>query len=508
MKKLRGIFKYVSYSQLSRTVAGYGYEYSIKNHMGAVAVSLSAMSLAGLLFYLDWSKIFILGLVSIVVTGVIVVSQFAYMANNARFEALANYMEMMILCFKRKPKILAALEQTLEYVRGHQEMEMAVERAISVIKDDYATDDVYRKAFDIIETAFPCSRLHTLHSFLLSVERESSIDYQESLDNLYFDIRSWITRTYQYQAELKSLKRKISIIIFLSVGIAAFFARLLHKAEVSMSTETTNVITGGALFQVSTLVFMLIFIVLYSVLQSKINGQWLINDMASRDDEKIERYLTFVDGFDPKRERRKSLVAALVCSPLLVAGVFMKNVIPLSMGACMILFCLMRPNMMYKSRKKQIERSLIREFPMWLREISVKLNNTVVVRAIEESVEDAATVLKGFLKGFVEKARANPTSITPYNEFLGKYCGAEMSTAFKTLYAVQSLSKDESRKYINDLVERNQTLIEKGERMRNEDSLAGVTFISLMPMLLMSFKLILDMGLLVAAFMSFSEGVV
>ena len=96
MKKLRGIFKYVSYSQLSRTVAGYGYEYSIKNHMGAVAVSLSAMSLAGLLFYLDWSKIFILGLVSIVVTGVIVVSQFAYMANNARFEACVNMSKIFL----------------------------------------------------------------------------------------------------------------------------------------------------------------------------------------------------------------------------------------------------------------------------------------------------------------------------------------------------------------------------------------------------------------------------
>ena len=44
--------------------------------------------------------------------------------------------------------------------------------------------------------------------------------------------------------------------------------------------------------------------------------------------------------------------------------------------------------------------------------------------------------------------------------------------------------------------------------MRNEDSLAGITFISLMPMLLMSFKLILDMGLLIAGFMSFSKGIV
>lgn len=508
MNRIRQAFKYVSYRQLSRTIEGYGYEYSIKTHLSAVALSLFTMTVAGLLFYLEIGKIAVLGAVAVMVTGIIVISQFAYMANNDRFEALANYMEMMILCFKRNPKILSSLEQTLDYVRDNRDMARVLEEAISVITGDTESENVYRKGFDVIEAEFPCSRLHTLHSFLLSVELESSVDYQDSMDNLYFDIRSWITRTYQYQGELKNLKRKISIILFLSIGIAGYFARLLHKAETSMPTECKDMITGSVVFQSATLIYLLLFILLYAVLQSRVNGQWLVNDISAGDDVKIGKYICYVDGFDEKRERKKALTAALICMPLAVMGIGMKSALVAGAGVTLAVICLMKPSVSYRSRKKAVEKALVREFPMWLREISVRLNNMIVIRAIEESIEDSAPVLRGFLEKFIEETGKDPTSIRPYNEFLGNYSAAELSTAFKTLYAVQTLSKEDSKKYVNDLIERNQVLIEKAERMRNEDSLAGITFISLMPMLLMSFKLILDMGLLIAGFMSFSKGIV
>ena len=194
--------------------------------------------------------------------------------------------------------------------------------------------------------------------------------------------------------------------------------------------------------------------------------------------------------------------------PLAVMGIGMKSALVAGAGVILAVICLMKPSVSYRSRKKAVEKALVREFPMWLREISVRLNNMIVIRAIEESIEDSAPVLRGFLEKFIEETGKDPTSIRPYNEFLGNYSAAELSTAFKTLYAVQTLSKEDSKKYVNDLIERNQVLIEKAERMRNEDSLAGITFISLMPMLLMSFKLILDMGLLIAGFMSFSKGIV
>lgn len=507
MKKLKGLLRYVSYAQLSRTIAGYGYEYSVKTHIVKVVLSLFAMTVAGIAFYLDLGNIVILGVTAFLVTGIIAISQFAYMANNDRFEALANYMEMMILYFKRQPKILSALEQTLEHVSDNKDMKRVLGEAISIITGDTRASNVYRKAFDVIEAEFPCSRLHTLHGFLLSVEMESSLDYQDGLNNLYFDIRSWITRTYEYQGELKNLKRKISIILFLSIGIAAFFARLLHKAELGMPEGAKGIITQSTLFQLSTVIYLLIFILLYTLLQSKINGQWLINDMSERTDAKIGRYISFVENYDDKRERKKSVVAAAVFIPFVVIGITMNSVMISGMGFMLILLCLFKPGMTYKSRKKAVEKALIREFPMWLREISMKLNNTVVVRAIEESIDDSAAVLSGFLMRFIERTQKDPTSIKPYRDFLGKFDAAELSTAFKTLYAVQTLSKSESKKYVTDLIERNQILVEKAERMRNEDSLAGVTFISLMPMLLMSFKLILDMGLLIAGFLSFSKGI-
>lgn len=500
MKKLKRLFRSLSYKHLSRTIAGFGYEYSFKNHIAKVLLTLFGMSVVGYLYYLTIPKIVMLGVISIFALGVIVMAQFRFLSNNDRFEAMSNYIEMMILNFKQQPKILNSLELTLEYVSTNTDMKRVVEEAIKIIKTDVYSENVYKRAFGVIEEEFPSSRLRTLHSFLINVELESSTDYHDALDSLYFDIREWITRTYQYQAELNALKKKITMIIILSVGIAAYFARLLRVAETGMTDAGGLSITGGAVFQYASLIYLASFILLYTVLQAKVNGQWLVNDLDHRNDKKILKDMDFINNYSEKKERRKSILAALICFMLVVAG-FVIHSMPVMIGGMVItVICLVKPSMTYKTRKKNVERALVREFPVWLRELSVRLNNMVVLRAIESSIEDSASVIKPFLENFVSEAEMNPTSIAPYKNFLGKFSSAEIATAFKTLYAVQMLSKDDSRKYINDLVSRNQALIEKSERMRNDDSLGSVTFISLAPMLLMSLKLLLDMGLILVYF--------
>ncbi|MDD6043058.1 MAG: hypothetical protein PUB87_04800 [Eubacteriaceae bacterium] len=498
----------MSYMNITKTIQGYGSEYSMKKYMLTVFLTLAAIVLTSKIFYLQGGKIILLAIISVAATPGIILSQFRFVANNDRFEALSNYMEMMILSIKRQPKILFALEQTLEYVNSNKDMRSAVEEGIYIIKNDTESENVYAKAFKVIEDRFPCSRLHTLHGFLLTVETESSIDYHDSLDSLYFDIRSWVTRTYQYQADLTALKRKIVIIITLSIGIAGYFARLLHKAEVSMPANNDSLITGSSAFQVTTAIYLIAFIILYSFLQSKITGQWLIDDVSEKKDRRIIKYLSYVDGFDMKKEMLKAIMVAVICGVPAMGGMIIGSNVVTVFGLIMMVFVLAKPRMDYRRRKKAVERALIRQFPMWLREISIKLNNNVVIRAVEESIDSSATVLQGFLRNFVKRIEEDPVSIKPYNDFIGKYNASELSTAFKTLYVVQTLSKEDSKKYVNDLIERNQILIENAEKLRNEDSLSGITFISILPMLLMSFKLIIDMVLLLVSFLNLADGVV
>jgi hypothetical protein len=115
--------------------------------------------------------------------------------------------------------------------------------------------------------------------------------------------------------------------------------------------------------------------------------------------------------------------------------------------------------------------------------------------------------MKAFVSDFLKEVEKDPNSIRPYINFLGIYNVKELQTAFKTLYSIRMMSAEDSQRQINDLVSRNQQLLETSERIRNEDSISYVSFISMIPMLILSFKLICDLGIMLFAFLSLSKGV-
>ena len=52
------------------------------------------------------------------------------------------------------------------------------------------------------------------------------------------------------------------------------------------------------------------------------------------------------------------------------------------------------------------------------------------------------------------------------------------------------------------MIERNNKLVEKSENLKNEDALAGINFLTTIPMLIASIKLVFDMLLLIIQFMA------
>ena len=502
-KKMNNALKNISFKNLNREIAGYGYEYSFKSYMFQILLVLIAIVTVSYFFLLDPSKIIAIGIVAVIVFPVIVLSQFRYMNNNDRFEQMVNYMDQMILSFKQNPKILTAMESTLDLIDG--KLKECVEEAIRIIKFD-ASENIYEKAFKVIEDEFRCSRVYTLHRFILNVERENSVNYQESIDNLYMDIRSWVTRTYQYQVELANVKKKIVIILGLSIGIAAVFTHVLKTAENQMVDEYAFNIIGTSVYQVATTLFLMSFIIIYAFLNSKINGHWLVNDMEHKKDTLIAKYIDYLSNYDKKKEVKNSIIASLFGVLLFVAGIIIKNQTVIVLGVAATIFILIKGNMKFKRRKKAVEKELLKEFPVWMRDVAINLNNMVVVRAIKQSTANVSLVMNHFLNNFLAAVEKEPNSIKPYINFLGMFNAMELQTAFKTLYAIKSLSKEDSQRQINDLIVRNQTLLETSERMRNQDSLAGVSFISMLPMVLLSFKLIIDLGIMLVAFISLSSG--
>ena len=217
----------------------------------------------------------------------------------------------------------------------------------------------------------------------------------------------------------------------------------------------------------------------------------------------MKRAYDYVRSYNEKKAMKKSIIKAIIFSIIIVVAVIMQLYSLAVVALVFTILLLKSSEMKFRSCRKRVERELEKEFPQWLRDVALNLQKQVVPLAIRNSISSAAPVLQEPLEGLVEEIEENPTSIKPYVSFLGEYNMNDLSTAMKMLYTLQSLGSEDSEKQLHVLIERNQGMLEKSERIRNEDMLGSIGFIVALPMLLASLKLVADLGMILMSFFSF-----
>lgn len=71
----------------------------------------------------------------------------------------------------------------------------------------------------IVEEEYDCSRIRTLHKFLVSVEEKGG-RYTGAMEVLLEDFDRWVNNVYKYQSEIRKIKRDITIGIMISMVLA------------------------------------------------------------------------------------------------------------------------------------------------------------------------------------------------------------------------------------------------------------------------------------------------
>lgn len=486
--------KLFDFTNMTLEIQGYGYEYSIKKFIMQLLLTYILLIVAGVLFQLHPVCIVILCVWAFFCLPIIILAQFRYLANNKKFETLVGYLEQMIFAFKKSPKILESFKTVYQVVDKGLHDDIA--KAILKIEND-STGSGYKEAFAIMEKAYPCSRMQALHKFMINVETNGG-DYQRSIDILLDDIRSWVSRTYAYQKELKNIKGKIMLSIILSIMIAGTMMAIIPKELI--------VFKDSIVYLVSTTILFIALIALIAFVQSKLNGKWFINDVTSEKLTKLQKAAIKASTYDKQKSNKQAKISCLITLPIMLMGILIKSPIVIMMGGVISFSMLMKNKWQYKMAKKSVQRALEKEFPLWLRDISLQLQTLVVPLAIQNSIQEAAPVLQPHLQLLCERITNDPTSIRPYLQFLEKYHLADVSNAMKILYTIQSLNVKDAKEQIDDLVKRNQKMLAKSEKIRNEDVLTGIGFIVALPMVMATLKLIVDLMLVLAQFMNMSMG--
>lgn len=435
---------------LSEELRRYGYVFEMKKSM------LMYLAAAGTAVALGC--FFSLGAVEIAVLGIWIGAFLPFFVRNAyknkyeqqRFSDAGIYMEQFLYSFQKSAKVLATLENMMQLFEEGP-MREAVAKAREYILHTFQGEQVEQQALKIIEDEYPAHQIVTMHRFALQVEKNGG-EYTQSILLMLEIRRMWTDRIYQ----LMNARKKQRFQIFLSIA-----ASLLLCSMISLLSGSLGICIGEMpLTRVVTLsVLMADFYIFYRA-DRKLSAE-ILSEENEKDKDFLWQYRIL------RKEKRRD---------------------PIHVLQRRIAF-------------RNVSRELEKEFPKWLMQVSLLLQSENVQVAIFRSYGDAPKILKPELKQMMKALEKHPADIAPYLNFLKDFPLPEVRSSMKMLYSLSEGTGGDASFQIADIIRRNQVMLDKAQKMKNEDALAGMYALFLAPQLTGGVKIVIDMLVLLVSYL-------
>ena len=368
-----------------------------------------------------------------------------------KFEDLISYMEQMCYSFKKGGKIRPSLIDAQKISDG--EMKEIIEEVVVNI-DSKMNEDIYEQALKILEEEYYCKRLVSLHEFIIKIEKQGG-KFEEYINIILSDIKEWSDRTELFRRDIDRIRRNVLISIGATLLTCGFMAYLIPK-EYSF--------TGNIVYQISSMIIILIMLVIYIFVYKKLNIDWL-KEESFLNPEMVDKYYDLIT----KSQNEK-----------------IKFMDKLSINKV----------------KKRMRREISKVFPDWLRQVALNLQQQTVQSSIENSYDEAPYILKRPIRHLLIDFEEYPIGIEPYDNFLHELNMPEIQSSLKMFYCINELSKEETYKQTNAIIDRNNKMLKQAEEMKNKDRIGLAGTLSAGPMMVGVVKIIIDMVLMILVFTS------
>lgn len=493
--KKRGIFAYLNPQNLQSEINRYGYHFSISDFWKFFVGTGVGIIIICYIYKQHLINICVVLGFCVFLAPSVILQTYKHMYEQKRFLDVSNYLEQLLYSFRRVPKIVTALEDTL-VVFPEGIMHEMIRQAMNHIqhKPLQEGEEIYDKAFHELESFYGCRRLKQVHGFLIKVEMLGG-NFNSALDILLEDRRLWMERVYELEKERKNLKVKIVISLVLSFFVCG--------ATMIMLPDDFSTMDSG-ICQWATTIFIITDILIGYMGQKKLSSNWL-NDLYEEEDS-IRQAYGFVVSYDKRRESKRALMKSSAALFILGYGIMKQN-IPIAMMSIMTgLFLFLQPGLRLRIARKKVMREIDKAFPVWLMELSLLLQTDNANVALVKSVKQAPYVLRTDLNQLICEIEKNPTKIEPYLKFMPWFDLPDAQSALRLLYSMAEFGQEDSERQVMGLVERNNRLLDKAERLGDEDRLAGTGTLVLVPMLTGSLKMMVDLGVFLMSLLSMSTG--
>ncbi len=503
IKEFKKMFRFFNFNALEKEIGGYGYDFKWTQFIALVISIPIATSLIGYVLKLKWYLILLLILLFIFLLPTMILNKFKYQYEQRRFSETNSYMEQMIYSFKKKDKILTSLEDTREL--ANHNMARVLDKAINWIDRGISKGNIYREALGFIENDYSCSRIKTLHAFLIEIE-ENGGDYQHSLTILLQDIQDWSKRIRLQQQNRSNLQKKVLLSIILAMVTCCSMLLMIPA-------DYTTMITSKMLYQITTTFVLASCIVLYVYTEKKLSGNYLADDDDLMSQEEYKKYYIDATHYDMKKARKKSIINFFAMMIVSVASFIVDRFVSISLQfsgivfALLAIFMLFQPYLHQKTAKKKTIREIEKVFPMWIRTLILHLQSDNITVSLYNSLATCPVAIKRDVIRLVKEIQQYPGEISPYLHFMQEFEGChDMKASVKNLYALAEFGGEDLTRQLDHLIQQNQELMEHAEEMANEDRLAGLSTLILAPMLFAILKLLVDLWIFSSSFMGYLGG--
>ena len=487
--KLKNLIKKYNFFILQREIESYGYTYSFKNFLLTSFALLFVIGLIAVYIRLQLLYMMMLMITVLLIAPFLVRSQFKQMYEIRRFEMVTTYLDNMLPIFKRNPMISSSWNEVADLLE--REMQEVVIKARNLIMNNTDNHEVLKAAFELIESKFPNSRIHSMHSMMYTIELQNTKSYVSSVDNMWLDIQSWIKRVSVFQKDLKDRKTKLIILSLLTMFCNCIFVSMYTSNEI-FSGFTENIV-----YQISSSLFMIALILVICMFQIKLTGTWLLDDQTIEISQSADKSFSFIQNYKESKHSIMNKVMSIVSLGMFIYCLFITDNFPVSLLCLyMAYYFFTAEKNVYKRHSKKIKRHLEIEYPSWLRDVTLNLTNLTVINAIEASKTTASDIMKYHIDIFLKEIYENPTKIQPFNHFLSEYHIDGVKSSMKVLYSLQTLDKDEMQKQTHYLIVRNQEMLEKSESIKNEQSIGNLKLMGFIPVAVFIIQMLVSMALL------------
>jgi len=499
--KKNSMLYYLNHKNLIVEIEQFGHVLSLKELLGSYLKVVFIGMVAAYLFKLpQYGYVTVMGASTLFVSSLLI-SSYKGIYEQRKFSDANLYLEKMLYFFKKSKKIYSSLNEALNvFPTGN--IHNLLLNAINIICTS-ESKNVSVEALKIIEKEFPNNRIKTLHSFMLNVESKGG-DPSLGVEMLLEDRELWTNRVVSLQQDKQLIKKNVIIALIMTLGLCL---TILYLPFMSGNIGSMD-ISDNIFVQWSAIALIIFLLFFYTRVNKQLCINWLENDLI-QDELKIEkRYNDFVN-VDLQQEKSKSIIFASI-SVIGTAIFFVlldSKIVPL-IGTTLVVFFLNSYKFGYKIEKKNMIKEISKVFPTWLLNIALLMQNENVHMAIVISYEDAPSILKPAIKQLLEELDDNPSSSTPFNRFLSDFSLSEVKESMNSLYCISEASGGNIEDEFRQIISRVNKYMDKAEQIKNNDKLAIMSSYISAPALVGTFKLAVDMVVMLITFISMSNSIV